>query len=145
MEGRGEMTGFPLKIVTPDGLRFDGAAQKLIVRTAGGDVAILAKHADYVAPLGMGPAVVETKDRRRYGVCIGGLVSVMHGEATLVATTFEWAEQIDRERAKNAENQAIEQLAGGGLSSPELRLVQARLKRARLRQYVAEQTENKKV
>ena len=40
------MTPFHLKIVTPDGLIFDGQAEELIVRTTGGDVAILARHMD---------------------------------------------------------------------------------------------------
>ena len=136
------MTCFPLKIVTPDGLRFDGMARKLIVRTAGGDVAIMARHIDYVAPLGMGQAVVETEDRRRYGACIGGLVSVMHGEATLVATTFEWADQIDVERAERAENNARQALSRRDLSDVELRLAQARLKRALLRRSVATHKKN---
>ena len=41
---------FPLKIVTPDGLIFDGQAEKLIVRTSTGDRAILARHIDAVFP-----------------------------------------------------------------------------------------------
>ena len=52
------MTPFRLKIVTPDGLIYDGQAEELLVRTTGGDVAILARHMNYVAPLGMGRAVV---------------------------------------------------------------------------------------
>ena len=44
------MTPFTLKIVTPDGLIYDGEAEKLVVRTTGGDVCILARHLDYVAP-----------------------------------------------------------------------------------------------
>ena len=32
------MSTFPLKIVTPDGLVFDGQAQRIIVRTTEGDV-----------------------------------------------------------------------------------------------------------
>ena len=48
------MTGFPLKIVTPDGLEFDGIAESLTVRTVTGDMGIMAKHVDCVAPLGMG-------------------------------------------------------------------------------------------
>lgn len=47
------MTSFPLKIVTPDGLIYDGSAEQIIVRTTSGDVAILARHINYVAPLGM--------------------------------------------------------------------------------------------
>ena len=56
------MTPFKLKIVTPDGLIFDGEAEKLIVRTIGGDVCILARHMDYVTPLGMGMSIVEAMD-----------------------------------------------------------------------------------
>ena len=59
------MSTFPLKIVTPDGLIYDGEAEKLIVRTSGGDVCILARHMDYVAPLGMGMAIVEANGKRR--------------------------------------------------------------------------------
>ena len=31
------MTSFPLKIVTPDGLEFDGMAEEVVVRTTTGD------------------------------------------------------------------------------------------------------------
>ena len=47
------MTSFPLKIVTPDGLIFDGNAEMVIVRTITGDMAFLARHINCVAPLGM--------------------------------------------------------------------------------------------
>lgn len=40
------MTPFHLKIVTPDGLSFDGDACSLTVRTVSGDVGILAGHLD---------------------------------------------------------------------------------------------------
>ena len=50
------MTPFHLKIVTPDGLIYDGQAEELLVRTTNGDVGILARHMNYVAPLGMGRA-----------------------------------------------------------------------------------------
>lgn len=131
------MSDFPLRIVTPEGVMFQGPAQKLVVRTAGGDMAILARHTDYVAPLGMGKTLVETEKGRRYGACIGGLVRVLDGGVTLVATTFEWAEQIDGQRAAKAEQQAREELENPNLSCSEERLAKARLKRAQLRQYVA--------
>ena len=94
------MSSFPLKIVTPDGLIFDGQADKLIVRTTSGDVAILARHINYVAPLGMGRAVVEFDGQRRTAACIGGMLSVVNGEVSLVPTTFEWSDNIDLARAE---------------------------------------------
>ena len=52
------MTDFPLKIVTPDGVFYDGMAQQLTVRSTTGDIGILAGHINCVAPLGMGRATV---------------------------------------------------------------------------------------
>ena len=59
------MTSFPLKIVTPDGLIFDGEAEELVVRSTTGDVAVLAKHTNFVTPLGMGRAIIVSGGIRR--------------------------------------------------------------------------------
>ena len=82
------MTPFHLKIVTPDGLIYDGQAEELLVRTTNGDVGILARHMNYVAPLGMGQATIVSDGQRRTAACIGGMVSVSRGEVTLVPTTL---------------------------------------------------------
>ena len=71
------MNAFRLKIITPDGVQFDGTAEQLTVRTTTGDVGILAGHINYVAPLGMGQATVVIEGQKRYGACIGGMVSVV--------------------------------------------------------------------
>ena len=130
------MTPFKLKIVTPDGLIYDGEAEKLIVRTTGGDIAILARHIDYVAPLGMGRAVVVNGESRRTAACIGGMLSVSNGEVTLVPTTFEWSDKIDLERAETAYKKAEAILKSGGVSDVEIALAKARLERAQIRKIV---------
>ena len=132
------MKDFPLTIVTPDGLLFDGQAQELIVRTTSGDMGILAGHVNCVAPLGMGLATVVVDGKRRYGACIGGMVSVLNGSVKLVPTTFEWAEQIDAARAALSEQRAKTVIADKTSSSTDLRLAEARLKRALVRKRVAE-------
>ena len=128
---------FPLKIVTPDGLIFDGQADMLIVRTVTGDMALMARHVNCVCPLGMGQAVVETGGKRRTAACIGGMVSMYSGEATLVATTFEWAEDIDAQRAERSAQRAQSVLKKKDATDTELRLAEARLKRALIRKSVA--------
>ena len=130
------MTPFKLKIVTPDGLIFDGEAEKLIVRTSGGDVCILARHMDYVAPLGMGMAIVEAGGKRRSAACIGGMLSVSDGEVTLVPTTFEWGDKIDLQRAEASFDRANKVLSSGSASDTEIALAQARLHRALVRKSV---------
>lgn len=131
------MASFPLKIVTPDGLLFDGQAEKLIVRTTQGDMAVLARHINCVCPLGMGQAVVEADGSRRTAACIGGMLSVVNGEVTLVPTTFEWADQIDAARAQASRHRAEDILRKKDATDTEIRLAEARLKRALIRTSVA--------
>ena len=131
------MSPFKLKIVTPDGLIYDGDAEKLIVRTTGGDVCILARHMDYVAPLGMGQAIVEANGKRRTAACIGGMLSVSNYEVTLVPTTFEWADAIDVERAQRSYDRADKILQDSDSSETDIALAQARLHRALVRKSVA--------
>ena len=133
------MNSFRLKIVTPDGLAFDGMAEELIVRTTTGDLGILAGHISCVAPLGMGRATVITGGKRRYAACIGGMVSVVDGHVNLVPTTFEWAEDIDVERAALSEGRAKDVLKDKTSTDTDIRLAEARLKRALVRKSVAQQ------
>ena len=132
------MSTFSLKIVTPDGLIFDGEAEKLIVRTTDGDIAILARHIDCVAALGMGRAtVVDAEGNRRYAACIGGMLAVTNGNVNLVPTTFEWAESIDAARAQLSMERAETVLKNKDASANDLRLAEARLHRALVRKSVA--------
>ena len=130
------MMPFKLKIVTADGLFFDGEAEQLIVRTTTGDIGIMARHMNYVAPLGMGRAVVITGGERRTAACIGGMVSVMNGEVTLVPTTFEWAEDIDVERAERSYQKASKIMEQNN-SETDVKLAKAKLSRAMVRKGVA--------
>ena len=133
------MNSFPLKVVTPDGLLFDGQAEQLTVRTTSGDLGILAGHVNCVAPLGMGCAMILTEGKRRYAACIGGILSVVNGEVRLVPTTFEWADSIDKERAEASAERARSTLSNKNATAMEIKLAEARLKRALVRESVANQ------
>ncbi len=124
------MTEFDLQIVTPDGLLFDGKAQKIIVRTTEGDVGILAKHTNYVAALAIGVARIFTADGERKGACAGGMLSVTDGMARITASTFEWSEDIDVERAKKAKEKAEKRLAESKQSEYEHDLAEIKLKKS---------------
>lgn len=132
------MTPFQLKIVTPDGLKYDGMSEELIVRSTTGDIGIMAGHINCVVPLGMGQATVVIDGSTRYAACIGGMLSVIDGKATLVPTTFEWADQIDVERSAASESRARAVLADKSRSNTDIKLAEARLKRALIRRSVAE-------
>lgn len=131
------MKQFPLKIITPDGVQYDGTAEELTVRTTEGDVGILAGHINYVSALGMGQATVVIDGQKRFGACIGGMVSVVDGKVTLLPTTFEWSDSIDVDRASESEQRAQKILSSKDASNTEILLAQARLKRALVRKSVA--------
>lgn len=128
------MKTFPLRIGTPDGLLFEGEVERIVCRTITGDLAVLAGHCNFCTALGMGEAHVILSDgTRRDAACIGGMLSVMNGTCRLLATTWEWQEDIDAVRAAAAKKKAEEMLAKGGLTDKEYKLVQAKLHRALVR------------
>ena len=131
------MTPFSLKIVTPDGLQFEGQAEEVTVRTTTGDIGILAGHLNCVAPLGMGRATIVIDGQKRYAACIGGMLSVVDGAVILVPTTFEWSENIDQVRAERAAEKAKAIIDNKDSSAMDIQMAQARLKRALVRTNVA--------
>lgn len=131
------MTAFQLKIVTPDGLEYEGPAEEVVVRTTSGDMGVLAGHINCVAPLGMGRAMFIINGQKKYAACIGGMLSVNAGQVTLVPTTFEWAEEIDVARAERAAQKAQSVISTNAASNAELAMAEAKLKRALVRKAVA--------
>ncbi len=124
------MNTFQLQIVTPDGLLYDGEAQKIIFRTTEGDVGILANHCDYVTPLSIGIARIFTDDGEKKAACSGGMLSVTDGLVRVIASTFEWAEDIDVERAERAKSKAEARLENHNRSEYEYKLAQIKLRKS---------------
>lgn len=119
---------FSLTIVTPRSLAFQGEVTKLILRTTEGDVGILKGHANYLAAVSIGRLVVDTPSGRRFGAVNGGFVSVINGETIVSAISFEWADEIDLERAMRSREMA-EKLVSSK-EGKELELARNRMLRA---------------
>ena len=83
-----------LKIVTPEASHFDADAQRVMVRTTGGDVAILPHHIDYSAALGSGEARVTTADGTvRRAEVEGGILHVARDDVQVIANRFRWKDE----------------------------------------------------
>jgi len=124
------MAVFTLEIVTPDRLIYEGEAERLIVRGVTGDLCILAHHIDYATALIPGEASVTTAEGERYAACSGGMLSVHDNHVRLMATTFEWEDEIDLERAQRAREAAEQKLSSMNTADKDYALVEAKLKRA---------------
>ena len=80
-----------LTIVTPEGKFYEDDAQRVMVRTTGGDVAILPHHIDYAAALGSGEArVTEADGNVRRAEVDGGLLHVSADEVQVITDHFQW-------------------------------------------------------
>ena len=84
------MNGFQMRIVTPQCAAFDGEAERLVVRTREGDVAILPRHAEYAAEVIAGTARVTANGQTRLAETGAGVLTVTREGATLLCEHFEW-------------------------------------------------------
>ncbi len=105
------MKEFHLEIVTPDGLAYEGMIESLLVNTSEGTVEFLAGHIDYVTALGIGKIRIKENGKDRFASVSGGFVTVSQSEVKLVAITFEFAENIDIDRAKLAKQRETDVIA----------------------------------
>ena len=123
------MNTFPLQIVTPEGCPFDGQAEALRLCTSEGYVSIRAQHADYIAVLDIGSVTLTVDGTAKEAACGGGFLTVEKGTVRLVATSFEYAEQIDVARAERAKERA-EQILAEAKDAKDIELAKVRLARA---------------
>ena len=131
------MNTFKLNVATPDGVYHDGDAVSITVKTTEGDVQILAGHADYLAALGTGTVKIVLPDASvRTAASSGGFISCVTGEVRVVATTFEYSDDIDLKRATRAKEKAEEMLSSAK-DTGSVALARAKLARALTRISVA--------
>ena len=123
------MNSFHLEIVTPDGLIYSDQVEAVLTRTTDGDVEILAGHLDLIAALAVGRTKIVKKGEEKYASSQGGFILVDSGKVRIVATTFEFADQIDVDRALRAKEEA-ERLQTLAKSDKDVELAEAKLKRA---------------
>ena len=123
------MKSFPLQIVTPEGVRFIGEAESILIRTTDGDVEILAGHSDLVSAVGTGRVRIKAGGESKFASASGGILTVKGGTVKLICVTLEFKEDIDLERANLAKEKAEERIARAK-SDVELDLARAKLQRA---------------
>ena len=80
-----------LTVVTPEGKFFEDDAQKVIVRTTGGDVCILPNHIDYAASIGEGEATCRMELTARHQNANGGIM----GGAIFTLADFAFAAAVN--------------------------------------------------
>lgn len=124
------MAEFNLQIITLDEVFYKGQAETLIVRGVDGDFEILPRHSDLIAVVLPDDIRFMTAEGERHAFISRGILKVIKGSVTIIVNTAEWPEDIDIERAEEAEKRAREQLMSRASANPNIAKVELAMMRA---------------
>lgn len=123
---------FSLVVVTPVRQVFEGRVRSLRAPGTNGDFEVLVGHIPMLTSLRPGVVTLRDSDGKSVYAISGGFVEVMRHEATVLAETIERIENIDVERARDAEKRALDRIESAE-SSVNVARAQAALARAQNR------------
>ncbi len=101
---------FKLKLVSPDGVKYDQDATEVLLPTPNGQIAILADHASLVTVLKPGEIVIKNANKEDYLSTDGGTVEVHNNLVKILADTAERAESLDEMAIVEAQKKAKERM-----------------------------------
>ncbi|MBP5181364.1 MAG: F0F1 ATP synthase subunit epsilon [Clostridiales bacterium] len=79
------MTGYKLKVLSPDGEIFDGEVISLLLRGADGDLAVFAGHIPFITTVKPGKCVITLPDEKEIeGELTSGILDVGSDEVQLL-------------------------------------------------------------
>ncbi|MBR1470347.1 MAG: ATP synthase F1 subunit epsilon [Lachnospiraceae bacterium] len=102
---------FQLKIVTPERVFFDEPVQMVEFNTTEGEVGIYANHVPITLIISPGVLRITTAEGEKKAALHAGFVEVLPDKVTILAEIIEWPDEIDEERATEAERRARERIA----------------------------------
>jgi F-type H+-transporting ATPase subunit epsilon len=102
---------FKLSVVTPEKVVFEQEVRSIVAPGSEGYLGILTDHAPLITALKPGSLTVIDANHEKDEYCLsGGFLEVSANIATVLADAIETVEEIDIERAKQAEKRARERL-----------------------------------
>jgi F-type H+-transporting ATPase subunit epsilon len=101
---------FHLSILTPEHSFFEGEVEMLVLESEDGKIGILANHAPVVISTIESELRFLADGQWRWAAASSGFATVTQDQVLVMLQTAEWPEEIDINRAKQAEYDAREQL-----------------------------------
>jgi F-type H+-transporting ATPase subunit epsilon len=108
------MSQLHIDVVTPKGIKFSGEAISCTAPGINGEFQILKDHAALVAQLKIGEIKIDENGKIKWMATSGGYLEVKNNTISIIADTAEWSEDIEVERARDAERKARERLRDRG-------------------------------
>lgn len=101
---------FDLEIITPDRIFWKGQASMLELNTTEGQVGIYKRHIPMTMLLAPGIMTIHLEGENKEAAVHAGFIEILPEKITVMAETAEWPEEIDVNRAKEAEARAQRRL-----------------------------------
>ena len=116
---------FKLKIISPDRIFYEGEAIMLELNTTEGQIGVYKNHVPmtYIIEPGV-MTITESEDSKKEAALHAGFIQILQEEITILAEVVEWPEEIDENRAKEAQIRAERRLA---MKDPNMNLQRAEL------------------
>lgn len=126
---------FPLKIVTPDRVFYQGEVSMVEFNTTEGEIGVLKGHVPTTVIVSPGILTITEAEGTREAALHAGFAEILQNEVVILAEIIEWPEEIDKERATRARERAEERLRS---KTPETDILRAEtaLQRAMARIHV---------
>lgn len=131
-----ETNAFKLKVISPDRVFYEGEAVFLELNTTEGQIGIYKNHVPMTYIIEPGVLLIkESEQSVKEAALHSGFIQILQEEITILAETVEWPEEIDENRAKEAQERAERRLAA---DDPDINWKRAELalRRALIRQEV---------
>lgn len=101
---------FDLEIITPDRIFWKGQASMLELNTSEGQVGIYKRHIPMTMILAPGIMTIHLEDGNKEAAVHAGFIEILPDKISVMAEIAEWPEEIDENRAKEAEQRAERRL-----------------------------------
>ena len=127
---------FDLEIITPDRIFWKGQANMLELNTTEGQVGIYKRHIPMTMILEPGIVTIHLDGENKEAAVHAGFIEILPEKITVMAEIAEWPDEIDENRAREAEERAKRRLQA---YDPKIDLSRAEiaLRKAMVRQELA--------
>jgi F-type H+-transporting ATPase subunit epsilon len=99
-----------VRLVSPERVLYTGEARMVTARTVDGEIAFLTGHAPLIGALDVGLVRIAEGDTEKVAAVHGGFVEVKNDVVTILSDVAELSDQIDVDRAREAQSKAEAQL-----------------------------------
>ena len=126
---------FKVSIITPERIFYEGDATMVEFNTVEGEIGVLPNHIPLTTVIAPGILTITEESGPKNAALHAGLAEVLPDKVTILAEIAEWPDEIDVQRAKDAEDRARNHLANKDENLDVLR-AEIALKKALVRQEV---------